>query len=261
MAVVQTLIGNIKGPQGATGPQGEQGVAGNAATITVGTTSTTAYGNPAQVTNVGSSSDAILNFVIPQGRTGESVTELDDLTLNTITTATAEYPQIAIGDTGSTIFGKIVKFFQDLVSKKVDTSAVVNNFTTTQAGYVADARTVNTLMDALSQVGGSSRSSGTQKSLTASTETEVASVLCEVSGKYIIHFSANLAEVNAGLRVYINNSVFIKSFSTAKTKSLFGYTNLSAGDIIKASIVPDNNMTYYADGQGNELLIILIQET
>lgn len=150
MAIVQTLIGNIKGPQGATGPQGEQGVAGNAATITVGTTSTTAYGNPAQVTNVGSSSDAILNFVIPQGRTGESVTELDDLTLNTITTATAEYPQIAIGDTGSTIFGKIVKFFQDLVSKKVDTSAVVNNFTTTQAGYVADARTVNTLMDALS---------------------------------------------------------------------------------------------------------------
>ena len=152
MAIVQTLIGNIKGPQGATGPQGEQGVAGNAATITVGTTSTTAYGNPAQVTNVGSSSDAILNFVIPQGRTGESVTELDDLTLNTITTATAEYPQIAIGDTGSTIFGKIVKFFQDLVSKKVDTSAVVNNFTTTQAGYVADARTVSTLMDALTSL-------------------------------------------------------------------------------------------------------------
>lgn len=152
MAIVQTLIGNVKGPQGIQGIQGETGAAGSAATISVGTTSTTAYGNPASVTNVGSSSEAILNFVIPQGAPGETVTTMDDLALNTITTATAEYPYPAIGDTGKTIFGKIIKFFQDLVSKKVDTAAVVNNFTTTEAGYVADARTVNTLMESLSQL-------------------------------------------------------------------------------------------------------------
>lgn len=261
-------IGNVKGPQGDTGATGPQGAAGNAATIQVGTVSTTAYGNPAQVNNSGTEHAAVLNFVIPQGAPGATVTQLDNLALNTITTSTDQYPQIQVGDLGRVIFGKIIKFFQDLVTglaAKVNYSDALTmeeiEASSDLTDKVSAAAASKSLKDALSQVGGSSRSSGTQKSLTASTETEVASVLCEVSGKYIIHFSANLAEVNAGLRVYINNSVFIKSFSTAKTKSLFGYTNLSAGDIVKASIVPDNNMTYYADGQGNELLIILIQET
>ena len=148
--MAEIYIGNIKGPQGETGATGATGPQGNAATVTVGSTSTTAYGNPATVTNVGTENNAILNFVIPQGRTGETVTAMDNLALNTIETATAEYPQIQVGDTGKTIFGKIIKFFQDLVSKKVDTSAVVNNFTTTESGYVADARTVHDLKESLS---------------------------------------------------------------------------------------------------------------
>lgn len=36
MAVVQTLIGNIKGVKGDTGAQGQQGIQGEAATIEVG---------------------------------------------------------------------------------------------------------------------------------------------------------------------------------------------------------------------------------
>lgn len=47
--------------------QGSQGVA---ATVNVGTTTTLAPGNPASVTNVGTTSNAIFNFAIPQGAAG-----------------------------------------------------------------------------------------------------------------------------------------------------------------------------------------------
>ena len=53
------------GAPGGTGPQGE------AATIAVGTTSNGAPGTTAEVTNVGTSSEAIFNFVIPEGLKGD----------------------------------------------------------------------------------------------------------------------------------------------------------------------------------------------
>lgn len=49
---------------------GPQGPAGQAATVTVGQTTTGVPGSAAQVTNSGSSSAAVLNFVIPQGPQG-----------------------------------------------------------------------------------------------------------------------------------------------------------------------------------------------
>jgi hypothetical protein len=47
-----------------------QGPKGEAATIIVGTTTTTAPGNPASVVNVGTKNDAIFNFGIPTGNAG-----------------------------------------------------------------------------------------------------------------------------------------------------------------------------------------------
>lgn len=152
MAVVQTLIGNVKGPQGDTGATGQQGPQGDAATINVGTVSTTAYGNAAQVTNVGTESDAVLNFVIPQGKPGERTTTMGGLTLDTITTQTADYPVPAVGDTGATAFGKIVKWFSDAltaITGKLDKANVVNNLTTTAGGYALDARQGKTLNGAI----------------------------------------------------------------------------------------------------------------
>ncbi len=70
------LLGNVKGPQGEEGRQGEQGERGSAATINVGTVSTTAYGNTAQVINSGTEQDAVLDFVIPQGKPGEQTTRM-----------------------------------------------------------------------------------------------------------------------------------------------------------------------------------------
>lgn len=49
-------------------PKGDKG---DAATISVGTVTTTEAGTPATVTNTGTANDAILNFTIPQGMRGE----------------------------------------------------------------------------------------------------------------------------------------------------------------------------------------------
>lgn len=61
------------GETGATGPQGIQGLqgpAGSAATITIGSVTTSAPGTSASVTNSGTSSAAVLDFVLPKGKDG-----------------------------------------------------------------------------------------------------------------------------------------------------------------------------------------------
>ena len=54
-------VGNIKGPQGDKG---------DTSTITIGTVTTGEAGTQASVTNTGSNTDAVFNFVIPQGVQG-----------------------------------------------------------------------------------------------------------------------------------------------------------------------------------------------
>ena len=58
------------GPQGAQGVQGLQGPAGNAATITIGNVTTSAPGTSASVTNRGTPSAVVLDFVLPRGEDG-----------------------------------------------------------------------------------------------------------------------------------------------------------------------------------------------
>lgn len=59
------------GPQGQPGPTGPQGPIGEAATIAVGSVVTVPAGQPATVTNAGTSSVAIFNFGLPQGVKGD----------------------------------------------------------------------------------------------------------------------------------------------------------------------------------------------
>jgi len=54
----------------AAGGAGPTGPSGNAATVAVGTVTTGAAGSSASVVNSGTSTAAVLNFVIPQGATG-----------------------------------------------------------------------------------------------------------------------------------------------------------------------------------------------
>lgn len=60
----------IQGEQGERGVQGAQGPAGPAATITIGNVTTSAPGTSATVTNRGTSSAAVLDFVLPKGKDG-----------------------------------------------------------------------------------------------------------------------------------------------------------------------------------------------
>ena len=59
-----------QGPQGVQGLQGLQGPAGNGATITIGSVTTSAPGTSANVTNSGTSSAVVLDFVLPKGKDG-----------------------------------------------------------------------------------------------------------------------------------------------------------------------------------------------
>lgn len=83
---------------------GEQGEPGNAATVQVGTVQTGQPGSAAQVTNSGTSSAAVLNFIIPQGATG-AISNLDTAAI-TFPIDTS-YSNIASGMTIAALFSRI----------------------------------------------------------------------------------------------------------------------------------------------------------
>ena len=64
----------ITGDKGETGDQGPKGDPGRAGTVAVGTVTTGSAGTNAIVTNSGTTNDAILNFQIPKGDKGDSLT-------------------------------------------------------------------------------------------------------------------------------------------------------------------------------------------
>ena len=73
------------------------------------------------------------------------------LTLDTITAQSAECPIPAVGDTGATAFGKIVKFFNDVktaVNSKINISDIVNNLTSTATNKPLSAAQGKALNDA-----------------------------------------------------------------------------------------------------------------
>lgn len=150
MAVLDVIIGYVRGLKGDTGETGATGATGEAATISVGTVSTAAYGQQAQVTNVGTSEAAVFDFVIPEGRPGEVLADMSNLTNNTITTSTSEFPVPVVGDTGATLWGKVVKFFSDIrsaVNAKIDSSKITTSLAVTTTGSVADATVSKVLND------------------------------------------------------------------------------------------------------------------
>ena len=68
-ATGSTGAAGVAGAKGVTGATGPAGAAGSA-TVSIGTTTTSVAGTNASVTNTGTGTAAILNFVIPQGPAG-----------------------------------------------------------------------------------------------------------------------------------------------------------------------------------------------
>lgn len=208
------LLGNVKGPQGNTGATGPKGDTGNAATVSVGSVTTVPYGQNARVTNSGDEHDAIFDFIIPQGRPGEQTTDMENLTLNSMTEPSTEFPVPAIGETGKVIFGKIVKWFSDmraLVAQKFDTSNVVNNLTTTNSGYALDARAGKALDDRISSVNTAVVEMYNALTLTRSSLTGIPSSLTIGSMNVVLKYG----------RIVVVNVVFALSASAAGDTILF----------------------------------------
>lgn len=60
------------GGSGGQGPKGDKGDKGDSATVTIGTVRTVAYNEPARIENVGTATNARLNFYIPKGEPGSA---------------------------------------------------------------------------------------------------------------------------------------------------------------------------------------------
>ena len=110
----ETLVGP-QGPPGPAGPKGEPGSPGRdgvSPTVTVGTTSTGLPGTQANVVNSGTSSEVVLDFVIPSGLQGiqgdrgeQGIPGVDGeaatITVGSVTTVDPEYPA-TVTNSGST---------------------------------------------------------------------------------------------------------------------------------------------------------------
>ena len=126
------------------------------ATVDVGIVSTGEPGTEVQVTNSGTTKDAIFNFVIPRGDVGPvgpkgetgSIDNLDTVPLEFEEAVTRE--NINSGETTSTIFGKIKKWFSDIRDSAF--CYVTNNLLQTEAGGVLDARQGKVLADEIHEI-------------------------------------------------------------------------------------------------------------
>lgn len=113
------------------------------ATVAIGNVTTGQPGSKATVKNTGTAQNAVFDFSIPQGETGE-VENID--TVQVAFTQAASRKNIASGETFATLFGKIAKWFADLGTAAFQ--GVSNALTQTSAGYVLDARQGKALNDA-----------------------------------------------------------------------------------------------------------------
>lgn len=100
---------------------GEQGPEGIAARISVGTVQTGQAGTAAQVINAGSSSDAVFNFVIPQGATG-TVENLD--TVAVTFGIDNVYQNISSGMTMAQLFSRVQLLLDMILITDTEMSAL-----------------------------------------------------------------------------------------------------------------------------------------
>lgn len=155
------------------------------ATVKVGTVTASEPGGDAEVTNTGTAQDAVFNFVLPRGEQGPkgdkgdkgdtgAIENIDGVSVDFSTSSTRQ--NIATGDTFSTLFGKIAKWFSDLGTAAFQ--GVSNVLTQTAAGYVLDARQGKVLNDNMGSLSGLSTSA---KNNLVSAINEINTGLSEIS--------------------------------------------------------------------------------
>lgn len=189
-------IQGVKGDTGAKGATGETGPQGPAGTVKVGSVTSASYGTAPKVTNSGTSTAAVLDFVIPQGAPGETTADVSELTANFITESTASYPTYTTTEKMKVILGKIKKYLADLKSNaaslaskitaaeknitsiktdvsgintaltgKLNKTDVIANLTATTSGKALDATQGKALQDQITQLNSDSQKVGSVTNL------------------------------------------------------------------------------------------------
>ncbi len=116
-------------------------------TIEIGNVVTGEPGTEASVTNRGTKQNAVLDMVIPEGKTGK-VENIETVAVEFEEAGTRE--NINSGENFSGIFGKVKKWFADLGTAAFMKTA--NNLVTTGEGFLLDARQGKALDEKASQL-------------------------------------------------------------------------------------------------------------
>ena len=110
---------NIRGPQGnpgADGAEGPQGPAGTAATIAVGTVTATDPGSIPTVTNSGTTSAAVFDFVLPRGAQGPAGADGQDAPQIDDAQASQDHPW-----SGAKVADELSKLPQESLERAIET--------------------------------------------------------------------------------------------------------------------------------------------
>ena len=223
-----------KGATGATGPQGPAG------TVKVGSVTSASYGTAPKVTNSGTSTAAVLDFVIPQGAPGETTADVSELTANFITESTASYPTYTTTEKMKVILGKIKKYLADLksnaaslaskitaaeknitniqtdVAGKLNKTDVIANLTATTSGKALDATQGKALQDQITQLNSDLRISySSRNAILISEDSNISdrTVLIDNDGAIQLHARTNSVSGKCFIRLLINTTVVYESFS------------------------------------------------
>lgn len=189
------------------------------ATVKVGTVTASEPGGDAEVTNTGTAQDAVFNFVLPRGEQGPkgdkgdkgdtgAIENIDGVSVDFSPSSTRQ--NIATGDTFSTLFGKIAKWFSDLGTAAFQ--GVSNVLTQTAAGYVLDARQGKVLNDNMGSLSGLSTSA---KNNLVSAINEINTGLSELSISLSI-----LNNIQAGYGSGFKNGDTIKIYRAVTERSI-----------------------------------------
>ena len=200
------------GAQGAKGDKGDKGDTGAAATVTVGSTTTTNPGTSATVTNSGTTSAAVLNFGIPRGATGSVKSEV-----------VSELPETGEGDT----------FY--LVNREATTQTATGktiNFTNSEnTGDITDA-----------QIDGETSQNGTPTpSAPVPVNTTTGENVVEICGQNLLNtYEIVKGRIDNGVIGYASNTT-----SLVASDSSFAFTVDAAWRGCASGVIPVEPSTAY----------------
>lgn len=145
------------------------------------------------------------------------------------------------------------------IAKKIDKTAIVNNTSVTEAGFVADARQIKILNDKISSLGIVHNASAISKIIGVNSEDSVFNWLNLSSGTYLLMCSTSNLDLTTELRLYKNINSIDSMIAVSKSNVLNTIFTLDAEAIIRVALkTTTNSYTIYGDARYERLQLIKI---